>query len=253
MYVLGMLSFMKFSRYLLKVDFFSKSEFERVKFLTYYHQSIDNQYEFTVDDICKTFFELGLPSPNKSRLKKRITTSKIFVKGSKANHFRMHANEYIKLKKDLAIPTLEDDEEIETINTVLHISLYTNTRGYIERLAKQINASYENNLFDGCAVLMRRLLEILLIHTYENFNIESQIKNDFGDYNMLSDIVNNAKTNTAISLSRSSKKCLESFRELGNFSAHKIFYNARKNDIDTVLLNYRATIEELLYKSSLKK
>jgi len=38
----------------------------------------------------------------------------------------------------------------------------------MQSLCKQINASYENNLYDCTAVIMRRLLENLLILTYEN-------------------------------------------------------------------------------------
>jgi hypothetical protein len=36
-----------------------------------------------------------------------------------------------------------------------------NTRGYIESPAKQINGSHEQNIFDGCAVSIRRLEEAL--------------------------------------------------------------------------------------------
>ena len=42
----------------------------------------------------------------------------------------------------------ESDEKIAENQTILPEKLYSNTRNYIEQLAKQINASYENNLFD---------------------------------------------------------------------------------------------------------
>jgi hypothetical protein len=40
-------------------------------------------------------------------------------------------------------------------------ALYGNTRGYIESPAKQINGSHDQNIFDGCAVSIRRLEEAL--------------------------------------------------------------------------------------------
>lgn len=43
------------------------------------------------------------------------------------------------------------------------------------------------------------------------------------------------------------------FRQLGNFSAHKIQYNANRKDIDNVQLRYRVTIEDLLYAAGIKK
>ena len=57
---------------------------------------------------------------------------------------------------------------------------YKSTRGYIESLAKQMNASYEHNLFDGCAVLMRRLVEILLVLSCRNLHIEAEIQDQRG-------------------------------------------------------------------------
>ena len=132
-------------------------------------------------------------------------------------------------------------------------TLYEGTkRQYIENIAKQINASFENNIFDGCAVLMRRLLEILLILTYQNLGIDSQIKDGNGNYHLLDKIISDAVQNPALSLSRTTKPHIEVFRQLGNFSAHRIEYNCRKQYIDEILLEYRAAIEQLLYKSGLK-
>ena len=42
------------------------------------------------------------------------------------------------------------------------------------------------------------------------------------------------------------------FRMLGNLSAHKIQYNAKKAYIDEVITLYRVAIEELLYISKIK-
>jgi len=65
-------------------------------------------------------------------------------------------------------------------------------------------------------------------------------------------IVNDAKTNSTLNLSRNAKSCLDQFRMLGNFSAHKIYYNCKRDDIGKVALEYRAIFEELLYKSGIR-
>lgn len=147
----------------------------------------------------------------------------------------------------------EKTEDIVSDDTILPESLYKGTRGFIEALAKQINASFENNIFDGCAVLMRRLLEVLLILTYEKIGIESEIKQSDGSYMLLNGIVSNATSHKKLGLSRNTKESLEDFRVIGNFSAHKIYYNAKRKDITSISKNYRATIEELLYKSGIIK
>lgn len=232
--------------------FLKQKEIDKVALLAFYKLKTNNVAEFDMDDIMTWFHDLNLPIPNSSRLKKNIEKSNIFIKGTQPKTFRLHANEINRLES--IFPNLNlKDEEIECGETVLPEKLYTGTRGYIESLAKQINASYENNIFDGCAVLMRRLLEILLIHSYEKLGIQDLIKDRNGDYLLLEGIVSNAKGNTKLNLSRNTKNSLDDYRKLGNFSAHKIYYNCKRNDIDKLMMEYRATIEELLYKSDILK
>src|SRR5450432_494030 len=54
---------------------------------------------------------------------------------------------------------------------VIVMSLVRNTRGYIERVANQINGTYENGWYDGCAVMIRRLIETLIIEAFERHNL----------------------------------------------------------------------------------
>ena len=124
-------------------------------------------------------------------------------------------------------------------------------RHYLDRLIYQINNSYANNCYDATAVLMRRLFEILLILTYQNLKIDDEIKDSQGKgYVMLDAIVKNAKSNSIIRLSRI-KNEFDTFRMIGNFSAHNITYTACKKDIDDIKLNYRVMLEELYNKASL--
>ena len=58
---------------------------------------------------------------------------------------------------------------------VLARSLVSNTRGYIERVVAQINGTYENGWYDGCAVMIRRLLETLIATVYKGNIIKNLI------------------------------------------------------------------------------
>jgi len=71
-------------------------------------------------------------------------------------------------------------------------------------------------IFDGCAVLMRRLLEVMLILAFRKLGIEAAIQEPDGSYKMLEGIINDAKTYGTLKLSRDSKEVLEVFRKLGN-------------------------------------
>ena len=44
-------------------------------------------------------------------------------------------------------------------NLVVPVTLVRSTRGYIERITNQVNGAYENGWCDGCAVMIRRLME----------------------------------------------------------------------------------------------
>lgn len=147
----------------------------------------------------------------------------------------------------------KNEVEIEQNGTILPIMLFTGLSTNFQRLCKQINASYESNLYDCTAVMMRRLLEGLLVLSYQYYGIESEITAKDGiHYVMLDKIIKNAENNQALKLSANVKKDLALFKDLGNYSAHKIWYNCTKQDIEPHILKYRMIIEELLYKSGLK-
>ena len=128
---------------------------------------------------------------------------------------------------------------------------FAGKRKYLDQLIYQINHSYANNCYDAVAVLMRRLFEILLVLTYQNYGIDDQIKDSTGKgYIMLDGIVKNAKNNQVLKISRI-KNDFDTFRLVGNFSAHNITYTAGKKDIDDIKINYRVMLEELYDKAGL--
>ena len=145
----------------------------------------------------------------------------------------------------------ENAVEVEQLGTVLPDALFDELPTNVQSLCKQINASYENNLFDCAAVMMRRLLESLLVLSYQRMGIEAEIMN--GNYHLTLDrIIKNAEQNKTLALSSNSKKDMTLFKDLGNYSAHKIWYNCTQGDIKPHILKYRAIVEELLYKAGLK-
>ncbi|WP_372876725.1 hypothetical protein [Spongiibacter marinus] len=242
---------MNLSAYSKKMNLGDKNEIDKCVYIGYFLMVKKGAVEFTLEDLLSCFDALHFSKPNVSRLKGKLKSSKAIINGNGNAVYKLHSKTIKTL--DGEIPDLkEKSEEIISDDDILPESLFSGTRGYLISLAKQINASYENNVFDGCAVLMRRLIEILLIHSYEELGIDSEIKDSDGNYKMLNHIVSNAKTNKTLALSRNTKESIESYRSLGNFSAHKIFYNAKRKDIDLVKMEFRASVEELMYKSGIK-
>jgi hypothetical protein len=136
---------------------------------------------------------------------------------------------------------------------VLSQYLFKSTRGYLENIVYQVNTSYENACYDACSVMIRRLVEILIIETYEYNHIEYKIKKLNGDFFSLDDLINCCLSESKWNLSRNTKRGLRSVKALGDLSAHSRRYNTNRNDLDKVIADLRVIAEELLYLSGLKK
>ncbi len=232
-------------------DLHSLTEIEKVARLAFYLSENKEQDEFELGEVSSLLFALGYAQPNQTRLKEKIRKSRLFVKGSKANRFRLSVPARNSIRETL--PNITESEEILSDDSLVPEILFSETRRqYLIRLAQQINAAYEHNLFDACALLMRRLLEILLIHCFEQCGLEEEAKDEVGNYLRLKVLIDKAKSRMEFGLSPASKKAIDDFRELGNLSAHRIKYSCRRDDIRTSRLEYRAIVEELLYKSGLK-
>ena len=136
---------------------------------------------------------------------------------------------------------------------VLSQSLFNSTRGYLGNIVYQINTSYENTCYDACSVMIRRLIEILIIETYEHNDIEHKIKNPNGDFLSLDDLINCFLSDSTWNLNRNTKRGLRNLKILGDLSAHARRYNTNRIDLDKVIQDLRVIAEELLYLSGLKK
>ncbi len=207
--------------------------------------------EATLNQINDYFTYNNLPKYNPTYLKEGLRKSPKVARGLTANSYKPQRKFLDEMNESYAY-VIHPSEDIEVDDVIIPNSLVENTRGYILHLAKQINGCYVNNYFDGCAVLMRRLLEILLIHSYEVVNKTNEIS-DGNVYKNLSTIINFTISTKPFKLSKEVCETLDDFRQVGNFSAHKIHYNAKRKDIDNIRLKYRLAIEELLYHASLKK
>jgi hypothetical protein len=137
---------------------------------------------------------------------------------------------------------------------MLPFALVRGTRGYIEIVVNQINGCYEKGWFDGCAVMMRRLVETLIIECFECYKIEATIKNTKGDFLQLAELIDKTlQETTNWNLGRNTKEGLPRLKKVGDYSAHTRRYNAHRGDIDKVSTDFRVVCEELLYISKLKK
>lgn len=136
---------------------------------------------------------------------------------------------------------------------VLANSFVKNTRGYIERVVQQINGSFEQGWYDCCAVMIRRLLETLIIESFEKYGIASKIKDTrTNDFFFLSELIPLTLSEASWNLSRNTKQAMPKLKSIGDLSAHCRRYNAHRSDIDNITQDLRVVTQELIYLAGLK-
>jgi len=137
-------------------------------------------------------------------------------------------------------------------NLVIPMTLVRGTRGYIERIANQVNGTYENGWYDACAVMIRRLVETLIIEVFEHHGVANKIKNQSGDFLYLRDLVDRSLQEPAWNLSRNCKQSLPKLKDIGDKSAHSRRFNAVLGDLNPLLKDIRQVVQEFLYLANLK-
>lgn len=241
---------LSYGNFITKENVDKKTEIEKFKYTMYYFYKTQNRKEIELEEIKNILVENNIYISNFSRLKSNIKKSKAFKKCEKTGKYTLTTKALDILEKE--IEYLENEDYIETDGSLLDMNKFMGAKGYLDKLIFQANHCFENNCYDACATLLRRILEILLILAYQNLNIDHEIKDTAGNYFLLEKICNNAKQNKSLNLSRIRNE-LDSFRNIGNYAAHRIEYNTTRNDIEKIIINYRTILEELYYKAGLKK
>lgn len=228
-------------------------ELERAKHLCFYHYKETNEDKFTMTLVSELMVNSGFNKPNMSRLREKLIKGKgkifLSIKGTKNKYIFIPAI-LQELEKEYN-KAWNDTETVQSASEIIDEVKFCGKRKYLDKLITQINYTYAHNCYDACAVLMRRLFEVLLILSFQKFEIDDEIKDsNGGGYVMLDRVVKKAKNSTTLKLSRI-KNEYDTFRMVGNFSAHNITYTAGKKDIDDIKLNYRVMLEELYNKAGL--
>ena len=137
---------------------------------------------------------------------------------------------------------------------VIPFSYVSGTRNYIEKVVNQINGCYERGWFDGCSVMIRRLIETLIIEAFEHHGIDSKIKNPAtGDFYSLDDLIIKTLAEPSWNLGRVTKRVLPDLPNVGNLSAHNRRFNAHRHDIDDDIRNLRTVVQEFIGLADLKR
>lgn len=232
-------------------DLKDQVEYERAKLVFFYNYKETGINSITLNALCHIMQQFGFSRPNPSRLRDKLIKGKTKVMLAKSNgELEMIPIICQELERKYGA-AWNDTVSIKSNSELIDEIKFCGKKPYIDQIIKQINFVYANNCYDACAILMRRLFEILLVLAYQRNGIEAEITNSQGQHFMLEGIVKNAKNNTTLNISSRVRKNMDAFREVGNNSAHSITYTASQKDIDDIKINYRVMLDELYDKSGL--
>ncbi len=231
------------SNYINKIeDFENMTSSSQIDYFSYYLQVKLGHEAIYSKDIVKCFDILNLhPYSNISAYLSKNSDKKAlkYIKLKKGyilhNAFKKNFHKNIS---DLITP------EIEYL--LFPEELFSNTRGYLIKVAEQATLCYEYQAFDACLVLIRKLVETLIIELFEKHNIEGEIKGNDGYFYSFSDLISRLLSNPKWNISRNTTLSLPRIKKFGDLSAHNRRFIAKQNDIDSIKDDIRIVFQELL-------
>jgi hypothetical protein len=125
-------------------------------------------------------------------------------------------------------------------------------KSYLINVVVQANQCYESRCHDACAVMIRKLVEILIIELYEARALEAEVKGSNGDYVMLSGLIDAVLKAPHWNLSRDTKSTLPKLKALGDRAAHNRRFLATTGDINPIIPGLRVVVDDLLHLAGLK-
>ena len=199
--------------------------------------------------ICDLLEATGLPKQNASRLNGKLVGDRRTSKAGSGGDRRLHPRARSELND--TYKTFLAPKPARDTSSVLPAALVA-ARGYLVKVVTQLNAAYDAQLYDCCAVLCRRTLETLIIEVYEHVGRADEIKGTDGHFLMFSGLLGVVEHDKKLSVGRNAMQGLRDFKKLGDLSAHNRRFNARQDDIDRVRDGLRVAVEDLAHLAGFK-
>jgi len=152
---------------------------------------------------------------------------------------------FFKIKSDLSVELAMSENDNETRSShFLPEEIIEMKHGIYRKILWEINTCYSQQCSNACAAMIRRLIEGLIIESFEKHGLADSIKLN-GDYLELNALIGKATAEPALKLTRNTKRILPTLKFFGDASVHNRRMLIRQQDIDKFHQETRAAIEEL--------
>lgn len=220
------------------------TEVEKAVALLWYEEYHKPGTELTATELAERLHSVALTGRvNVSRLRHKLCKSPYVVQGNTRWSFRISLPRRAEL--DERYGPLVKRRQVEVTDSIVPLEAVRGTRPYLEKLAYEINGCYDYQFYDACAVLCRRMVEMLLIEAFDRAGHLSAIEK--GEHIAgLDDIIKVAQSGRYIKLPRGAGKVLEKAKKIGDAAAHDRYYITTQHDINEFGSDFRKLISQLL-------
>ncbi len=228
----------------------NESLVNKAQLLCFYLYKETGENSFTNKKIIDIFNEAGFNLPNPTILRQKLKDIGVVkVQSIKSKQLEFNSIGLDAIHKKIG--NLWTSEIVASNGEYIDEYKFHTNKKYITRIVKEINNTFNNNAFNATGVLIRRLLHICLVLTFEHLNLQSTILDPTsGNYVNLDKIINEA-FKSSILTQNSFKKKIEKIQMIGNFAAHKIYYLVSKSDLIDIQFDLRTVLEELFHKGNI--
>lgn len=168
------------------------------------------------------------------------------IVSNKTSHY---TNEFEEMLCCLQMLVGEKEQTPVVVNgkDLIDLSIVDKAPNYIINVLNEANLCYKYSIYNGCAVLLRKATENLIIEAFDRNNRINEIQDNNGDFFTLKNLISkllNAQP-SLWNITRNTKKSLDEIKKIGDLSAHNIKFCAKKTDIDSIIEDYRLTLQEI--------
>lgn len=211
----------------------------QIEWFGYYLSNVEVN-EITTETVKACFNKLDIPPY--SNLSQYFRLSKVFYKKNSELSYHLVRDKKKEIESILNLPPL-----FIASNDFFPKEILLHTRKYIEIVGNQAIICYDNGQYDASMVMCRKLIEILIIESFERYKIEHKIKNSNGNFFYLSGLISSMQSEKVWNISRNALKSLSEIKKGGDLSAHNRRYTTKKSDIEKIKGDLRIVIEELVH------
>ena len=128
-------------------------------------------------------------------------------------------------------PALQSRGEKDQDDEFLPMQIVDGTRGYVCKVARQINVCFQNDCLDACGVMIRRLIETLIIEVFEKKGISDRITDANGNYILFKDLVNKLVSTQETPIGKTTRQKLPNIAVVLNNCAHSRAFNISRGQL----------------------